>query len=315
MELLILHSDAENSRLGPLWELLQEVRVPYTDCPVRSDTDFDVSVLGTGTEHPTHIICIPSKEHVHAWWTYYALGYAEGAGNPQRLCFLFDPLLIGGNGETGPAPAAIYGRDHCFPAAAAESLEELRTYLEREKEKQSTAARQGAAKQKLFGSGLALSIGSFAECAGKGDTESVRLFLDAGFSPESVTKKGVPMLNWAVRNEQHEVFTLLLSAGADIDGTSGDNGNTPLMEAVVNRDEKIIKELLREGCDTDIQNKNGQTALIIAVANGYTEIAEDLIVHKADISPSDSLGMTARKYAELFHHTQIMTLLDPELAS
>ncbi len=315
MELLILHSDAENSRLGPLWELLQEVRVSYTDCPVRSDTDFDASVLGTGTKHPTHIICVPSKEHPHAWWTYYALGYAEGAGNPRRLCFLFDPLVIGGNGETGPASAAVYGHDRCFPAAAAESMEELRAYLEREIEKQSAATRQEAAKQELFESGLALSTGSFAERVGNGDAKSVRLFLEAGFSPDSVTEKGVPMLNWAVRNEQREVFTLLLSAGADIDGESGDNGNTPIMEAAVNRDEKTIKELLSGGCDIDIQNKNRQTALIIAVANGYTEIAEDLIVHNADISPKDSLGMTARKYAELFHHTQIMTLLDPELAS
>ena len=330
MELLIIHSRAVNNLLRPVWELLREIHVPYTDCPVDPNTVFDEAVFSGGKKGaphkaPTHIVCIPPGEDAAEWWMYYAVGYVYGVGSGGRICFFIDPAFKdpvhqqksgmepGGGNDAGKG---LISKLLELPGtAAAENLDELREYLEHQMEKVMTMRRKDTAKQELIESGLALSIEAFAECVRDGMVGPVKLFLKAGFSPNSTTRKGVPMLNWAIRNEQYTVFSMLLDAGADIETKSGDNGNTPLMEAVFVRDPKSINRLLELNCELNEQNKNGQTALIVAVANGYTEIAEELIWEKADISPRDNLGMTARKYAELFHHTQIMTLLDPELVS
>lgn len=311
MELLILHSEAEKSRLGPLRELLRKVHIAYSLCPVKAGAGPDSGVLSCGENRPTHLIVISSGKADDMWWICYALGYVRGMGNTESLCFVSDPVLTGYTGDTEEVDRLISRTG----AAAVKNLDRLKAYLQREVEKFTVTERAETAKKKLFEAGLACSADSFEESVKKGNTEAVRLFLEAGFSPDTVNRKGVPMLNRAVRNEQYEVFLALLDAGADVDAKSGDNGNTPLMEAVFVRDAKIINKLLDCSCDLDRQNKNGQTALIVSVANGYTEIAEELILNNADISPRDGLGMTARKYAELFHHTQIMTLLDPELAS
>lgn len=305
MELLLLHSGAAKEHIGPITEMLNDLHLPYAECLIEKNTQIKTTVLSGGTELPSHIIVISAPDEEPAWWVYYALGYVHGTGTPGNLC-MFRLSGDSGKAESGHVPEDV---------AAVSTLSELKLYLLNESANYSLIGRREDARKKLVDEGLALSAASFGSCVKTGQKEYVLLYLDAGFSPDTKTEKGVPMLNWAIRNEQYEIFSLLLAAGADCNEPSGDNGNSPLMEAVFIRDEKIINQLLKRNCNVNIQNKNGQTALIVSVANGYTEIAEDLIRKNADIGLTDNLGMTARKYAELFHHTQIMTLLDPGIAS
>jgi ankyrin repeat protein len=69
------------------------------------------------------------------------------------------------------------------------------------------------------------------------------------------------------------------------------------------------------GVELDRQNKNGQTALILAIGNGAVESAKQLILSGARTDIKDGLGMTATKYAELFHHTEILRLLESRSGS
>ncbi len=300
-----MHSDVCNDRLGPLWEIMKGLSIPYIDCAVQEGLDIGETVLADRGFHPDHIILLPPGGNGNRWWVYYAVGYAKGLGNMKKLCIVTDEEFTEDLGDVYiPKGATI-----------SSSVDELRMYLLHEIEHSKQTQRETQAKKNIIQAGLALRSDSFGDCVQNGEMEHVKWFIDAGYSPDITNQRGVPMLNLAIRSEQNEVFEYLLDLGADVNGISGDNGNTPLMEAVVIRDEKALKKLLEENCNVNVQNKNGQTALIIGVGNGYAEIVEDLIRKNVDMSISDNLGMTARKYAELFHHSQILALLDPGLAS
>lgn len=302
MKLFVLRSDSPNVSLGPLWALLDELGISYEDCPIGETEKFEETPMGKGKFYPSHIVIVPESGPAEAWWYYYALGYIQGTERPERLCIYY-------SADINSKPVLPPG------VTESHSFRELKSYVTAEAENFQKKGKRKAAEKRIIEAGLAVSFDSFGECIKDGFYEGVEWFLDAGFSANSVNRRGVPVLNLAVRNERFEIFDLLLRKGADIDAVSGDNGNTPLMEAVVIRDERFIEELLNRGGDLNIQNKNGQTALIIAVGNGYAEIVRELLRKEIDLSIADNLGMTARKYAELFHHSQILALLDPGLVS
>lgn len=74
----------------------------------------------------------------------------------------------------------------------------------------------------------------------------------------------------------HEKMEDLIQSGAHIN-VQNEQGNTPLIIAVIHNRPKVVKTLLEMGADTSIKNNAGNTALDIAHDMGYQEIANMLL--------------------------------------
>ena len=65
----------------------------------------------------------------------------------------------------------------------------------------------------------------------------------------------------------------LIKAGAELNVQDSD-GNTPLLLACKNSNEKVVRYLLRSGADAAIQNNKGETAMDLAAGRGFSDAIE-----------------------------------------
>lgn len=263
-------------RVGRTWESLdgEELRVHLSDV--------------------THIIAVVEQGDVSSRWFTFLAGYAMG-----RAC----PLCLYTQLTASVLPSYVR------PFSVVASPSELLTYLDRERILFERGEAIEQAKSRLVEWGMALSDEAFARAVSEGNGEAVQLFLRAGFSPDAHDAQGVPVLSLAIRGRHRSIMNLLLERGADVNVSSEDRGDTPLMEAAVRGEPEILDELLSCGADLNVVNKNRQTALMLAIGESYIQIAKRLIEAGAEDVGPDELGMTALKYAQLFHHDEIAALL------
>lgn len=100
--------------------------------------------------------------------------------------------------------------------------------------------------------------------------------------------RGDTPLMWAALNNNHEMCTLLLAAGADVNERNED-GRTPLMCAW---DAEICKTLLDAGAEVDSRSNDGWTPLMVAALNGSVKTCGVLLDAGADINAKNSEGRT-----------------------
>lgn len=102
------------------------------------------------------------------------------------------------------------------------------------------------------------------------------------------------MLHNAVRRGDIRVIDLLIKNGAEINRKEND-GNTPLMDAIVMLpSESVAKLLIDKGASLDIQNLDGETALSYATEHGGSfEIIKRLVALKANLELKNTSGVTA----------------------
>jgi hypothetical protein len=127
--------------------------------------------------------------------------------------------------------------------------------------------------------------GIMHEAAKCNNVKAVKMFLDAGFSPDACRKdesKWTP-LNAAVNNNSLEVINFLLDAGADIHRKNLGNGNSAsyLTAAVISDGNlPLVKFFYECGVDINAEYSLGHgthyNALKWAVIEGYHDIAEYL---------------------------------------
>ena len=85
------------------------------------------------------------------------------------------------------------------------------------------------------------------KAAESGDREAVELFLHAGVDPKSRNDVGKFPFHVAVSNKHPAVAAILLKAIGGINQID-DKGWTPLHWAILARDWKMVRELMRAGC-------------------------------------------------------------------
>ena len=131
---------------------------------------------------------------------------------------------------------------------------------------------QRAAIRKLREMGFASPGPEFlVMSAGDGNLEAVKLFLAAGYSPDTVDR-GAPAI---VRAAGHpEVVMHLLEAGANVNATD-DVSTTALMRMAEKCDATAtIRKLIAAGAKTEIKSAGGADAAQLAEWSGCTENAE-----------------------------------------
>ena len=85
--------------------------------------------------------------------------------------------------------------------------------------------------------------------------------------------------------------------------------NTALMEAVIDGEIHIVKQLLAKGADVNEKGEDGKTALMNAIYGEKIYIVNILLSNGADINAEDDYGWTAFRSAVIFGETEFVKIL------
>jgi ankyrin repeat protein len=102
-------------------------------------------------------------------------------------------------------------------------------------------------------------------------------------------RTGQTPLMFAVRNADVESVGTLIAAGAHVDATEYEYGNTALTST---NSPTMIKILIAAGADVNVKRMDGATALIKTAGYGKAECVDLLVAAGADVNARDHQGMT-----------------------
>ncbi len=109
--------------------------------------------------------------------------------------------------------------------------------------------------------------------AGRGDTETVKLLLDAGVKADVRASDGATALIRAARAGHTEIVMLLLDARAAINAVDRE-GTTALMGAAAAGHTDVVKALIGAGADKSLRSQEGATAYMLSQHYGHMAIAQ-----------------------------------------
>ncbi len=116
-------------------------------------------------------------------------------------------------------------------------------------------------------------------------------------------------LHEATRDGDREQVRALIDAGADLDA-QGDNGETPLITAIIGGHVLVASLLIDRGADIQARNKGGFTPLHAAAYANVVEIAEKLLSRGADVKDQmNKAGVTPLSVASEEGHPGLVKVL------
>jgi hypothetical protein len=290
MKILIFHNVGEEEEA----ERLSRVGHGVEDAVLfafSQDWEAESSPTGQLLTGVTHFLTF--GESLPLWFPFVA-GIALGKDCPLVFC----------GDLSGQRPHYLENIAVCKDEA------ELILYLKQEATVAAVQKTSGEARDALLGMGIPVTIESFAQYVREGDIDTVRLFLDAGFSVDAKDKKGVPLLCIAARSGIHEVVDFFITKNCDVNQKSDDRGNTALVDAALGKYTDIVQKLINAGADINAKSKDGQSAIIISVGLGDVTTVGLLLKAGANADEPDALGATARKYAMLFRQDGILAMFE-----
>jgi serine/threonine-protein phosphatase 6 regulatory ankyrin repeat subunit B len=91
------------------------------------------------------------------------------------------------------------------------------------------------------------------------------------------------------------------------------NGNTPLHHASANDNFHIVRHLLNEGANVNLQNLDEKkSSLHFAAEKGHLDVVRLLLEQKADVNVQDKDGNTPLHFAAVGGHVDVVrALLEP----
>jgi ankyrin repeat protein len=108
---------------------------------------------------------------------------------------------------------------------------------------------------------------------------------------------GTSALHWAVYNNDIDLVSRLLAAGADVQAAN-DYHATPLSEAAVIGNPQVLRKLLDAGAEVAAKNADGQTALMVIARTSNVEAAKLLLKRGARVNEhEDWRGQTPLMWA------------------
>ena len=295
MKLSVVCSESRLKELPHLREVLDGLFIEFQAWYFNDDTSDLESLkkLEKCLDFSSYVLCVVDTENFNTPWVYYTLGYQRG--RTDRMTFWVLPEDAHTEPEWTNGFVVIHGSD-----------KDVYDYYAEVEVSWSEEIREKMARKNIRESNIELSARAFVETVQKGDRFLTGLFLEAGFSPALRDASGVPLLNHAIRCGHLHLVSLLLEAGAEINGVAEDRGTTPIMDAAAAGLVDLILMFIDKGANLDYSSRDGHTAVTLAVGNGYDEAAIALIKAGADVDKKDMLGMSARKYATLYKQEAIL---------
>jgi ankyrin repeat protein len=158
------------------------------------------------------------------------------------------------------------------------------------------------AKQKLASLKIELTEKAFLEQVNLGKTEIVRLFLEAGMSPNTAGDYDTSALHSACVQGSKGVVMALIDAKADVNAKDM-TGKTALFSTVINGHHELIPILAGAGADMNATDDQGNTALHEFIRTpsvawqpsaspAMLRTLEALISAKADVNAANEDGVT-----------------------
>lgn len=103
--------------------------------------------------------------------------------------------------------------------------------------------------------------------AGGGNTEMVRILIDAGADVNASNNTGATALMCAAENPDSNIAKTLIEAGANVNA-QGNADDTALMHAILwNSNLDVVKVLIEAGADINARDNRGRTSLMFALGN------------------------------------------------
>ncbi|RVD89722.1 uncharacterized protein DFL_000717 [Arthrobotrys flagrans] len=140
--------------------------------------------------------------------------------------------------------------------------------------------------------------------------ESMTGMLDRSADLEAKDKWGRTPLMWAVRNGHEAVVRLLVDRGADLEAKNNTWGQTSLMSAAENGHEAVVRLLVGRGANLEAKDRWGQAPLMSASRNGYEAVVRLLVDRGADLEAKDKWGRTPLMSAAWNGHEAVRLLVD-----
>lgn len=118
------------------------------------------------------------------------------------------------------------------------------------------------------------------------------------------------LMNVAILKADSALFFDLLSRGINLN-TKNTSGHYPLTLAASWGEKTMLRALLANGAQVDLQNENRYhtSALIESMRDGHVEIAQELLTHKADVNLKDVHNDHALNWAVFFGHKKAAEFL------
>ncbi len=129
--------------------------------------------------------------------------------------------------------------------------------------------RHGCSEDELERRALEIVQASF-DAARRGDTDALRIALDAGLPADVYNDKGDSLVMLSSYHGHLEATRLLLQRGAD-PNVVNDRGLTPLQGVAFKGDAALMSVLLEGGADARAHSPDGKSALMFARMFGHAE--------------------------------------------
>ena len=120
----------------------------------------------------------------------------------------------------------------------------------------------------------------------------------------------------AIERNDLDMQTLLLDAGADVDGICGCvTAESPVWAAALLNRTDHLRELLRRGANPNVVAASGNTPLHVAAMRGYREVAAELLQRGARADVLDARGRTPADWARSNGHPELASRIESRVTT
>lgn len=134
----------------------------------------------------------------------------------------------------------------------------------------------------------------FAIAIERGDLDKVKSLVEGGAKPDTPIEYGehkmTPLMK-AVWEGEEEIVKFLLDAGADVNAKDTDNGQPPLMYAIARDRAGLVELLIQRGAKVNVRDVRKFTPAHMAAASGNVAILDALAEAGADLK-AEMYGLT-----------------------
>lgn len=126
---------------------------------------------------------------------------------------------------------------------------------------------------------------------------------------EKVDSWGFRPFYWACQNGDIYVVRRLAKAGADVNARRLDGNFTALGIAASNSHCEVVRYLLEQGAEVDVQDQDYGTPLYIAAEDGCLPIVRQFLEHRANVNLTGGLHLRPINAAAYSGHLEVVQLL------